>query len=690
MRISRFQTSILPVPRRCIIALMIALAVTGSAGWFGLTPVRGQAPAPADTPAPASATAESVPVTETPAVPDNAADQSAPAASGSAVPAAPSATAAAGTPSDAASAQKPEPEELKLPPPPPPLIRTPIELIPYRVEMPVVFQESLRLDTRFQDAILKDLAVAADRSIGPMWKLSISRGDWFLPHTRAGVERLTPEIIKRRLVEDSFYEQIHQQLAALTRDGPPAQAVSSTPPAPLNASLRAGIRSALDAVDQTLRERLVRQLVTTVAAGRGTQEARDTASEILHLYLTPPNPLVDKIFPVSIEMDGPRYIITSREWCSESELLSPAQTVVTTDRRAVVTELLRLLQRLFRPVVAIDEADPTSARIRIKASEYPPADPGFAQAVEGSIFVPFFRYLDRNRTLQRLQFLPWSYITARSVERIRANCSLDTGVKTPLGAFRRRRMEIRAVALKPWLEQTTLTLVPRGRGRPFVGYLVAVYDEPPPPPPKAVEGETAAPTAGPPPPRPDIYRSDRLGSVTIPVDPEHPLQWVYIRSGSALLARFPIVPGSDRQLLAECPDDTVRLDVEGQIVLMQSRLIDTIARREMTKAMILTRSRKEEWDKVKESLRDLDQLPTLESFEKMVEAIQYPAIKKAEARRDRGTEQRIRKLGQEVLKVARIHLDSEKLKDFRDETEELLRVEGAGPPGERRAAPGQR
>ncbi len=580
---------------------------------------------------------------------------------------------------------EPTPPPIKIPPPPPERPdRSDIELERYRVEIPIVFQPHPRLGPEFRQAVIDELAVIADRSIGPMWDLSITAGDWITPRSDQGVERITPEQIKKRQTEDTYFQTIYEQIATQS-DGkfPP------TPSEPLDDETRTRLRTILDTSEDDGQEALLREFVETVGGGLVPDEKLDTASEVVFLYLTPPEMTLDKLYPVSVELDGSTYTVASREWDRASELITPVRRRSTIDRRAVATEISRLLTELFRPLVQIESADPVSARVRTMASEYVSPDPGFRQVDEGSMFIPLFRYLDRNRVVQRIQFLPWTYLTAEKLERHRADCRVDTGVKTPLGAFRRRRMELRALRINPELDATTLTLVPRrNQSKPLVGYVVAVYNDPPPPPPKEGEEQPADPEAGNAEEereKPDVYRSNRRGQVTIPVDPEDALQWVFIRSGTALLAKFPIVAGTEANMIVECPDDTIRLDVEGQIALLQSRLVDTIAKREMVKAMIRNRMKKDEWEKVEESVDELRSLPGFEDFKKMVTAIQYPAEKRAQARKDRISESRIKKLGAEVLKIASVHLDEKKIEELIEEVQE----QRPGGPGGPRKAPGQ-
>jgi len=726
--------------------------------------------------------------------------------------------------------QEPVVEELRLPPPPPDRLRpTPIELTVYRVQIPVVFQPDPLMGPAFREDILRELARIADTNVGPMWDVSITEADWITPLSRAGIERLDGESIKRRIEEEQVVEVIRKQFVTETLDRHlreelvvevireslvnetlaerlnepepevpvppekvrdtiesqfsirgdgslsaelrrqirvmldtdntkqkkdeagerpltaqeklvpdvvaaiavsrasaevlaevneriadigiealvgdarrvylnglgltdvlPAKLIAATEnqfaagrDQPLSDDLRSRIRTMLDTEDDATQEELIGELVTEIATGRAPAGVLVAVREILYFYLIPPILEVDKMYPVSVERQGSEYVVSSREWDRESEFISPVQSHSTINRGAIANGISRLLQRLFRPVVQIESADQAAktARVRYKSAEYPPADPGFRLIEPGSMFVPFFRYLDRKRVVQRIQSLPWTYITAESLARIRAECRVETGVGTPLGAFRARRMELRAIALRPQLPQTTLTLVPKrdGSQRPLVGYLVAVYDEPPRPTPKpGTTPKEADDSSEPPPerPKPDIYRSDRNGQVTIPVDPNKALQWVLIRSGGSLLTKFPFVAGTEQSMLAECPDDTIRLNVEGQITLLTGRLIDTIAKRAMVMAMIKNRRKKSQWKKVEVSLKELDELETYERFKKRVGSIQFAAIERAKARGDRRSVGRIKKLGSSVLKVARVHLDKAVVDDFRAETEELRRQDG--------------
>jgi|GEM_PF-5130536 len=397
----------------------------------------------------------------------------------------------------------------------------------------------------------------------------------------------------------------------------------------------------------------------------------------------------DKIYPVAIELIGSQYVISGREWCRESELLSPVKSVTTLDRKQVATEVFRLLQSLFRSVTHIDDGSDTTARMKIRAGEFWPADPAFSQVADNSIFVPFTRNYGRDRSLRTIQFVPWTYLAPTTVARSRLDCRVDTGVRVKFAP--KKRVEWRALTLKVTLKETELTVQPqRKTAKPLVGYMLAVYDEFPKDPPKkpatesplggpTTEGDkkpaVAETTAADPGPTPLLMRTDRDGHVFVPAKPAKPLQWVFIRSGKELLTKFPMVAGAEAKMTASCPDDTLRLDVEGQIALLEGELVDVIAKRAVTVAMIKARAKKSEWDRVAEGFESLTKQPKLDDFKKSVDLIQVPAMKAAQAKKNVMAEDRIRKLSGKVLEIAQFHLDDEKITELKQEMDETKKAE---------------
>ena len=55
--------------------------------------------------------------------------------------------------------------------------------------------------------------------------------------------------------------------------------------------------------------------------------------------------------------------------------------------------------------------------------------------------------------------------------------------------------------------------------------------------------------------------------------------------------------------------------------------------------------------------------------------VQFPAIKAAQAKKNRFAEDKIKKLGAKVLEIATFHLDEEKVVELKEELAELRKIE---------------
>jgi len=170
--------------------------------------------------------------------------------------------------------------------------------------------------------------------------------------------------------------------------------------------------------------------------------------------------------------------------------------------------------------------------------------------------------------------------------------------------------------------------------------------------------------------------ADRAGLVTLAASlaPEGKPVWLSVKSGQALLARVPIVPGAQASEVLELPDDTLRLEIEGSIATLQAELVDTVARRAVLMALAKSRAKSEQWEAVAATLKQLDEMPTVRAFAVNINAIRQPALKAARARRDRTTEERVKKLCDEAMELVNNYLDPEKLKELKEELGEMRQI----------------
>ncbi len=410
---------------------------------------------------------------------------------------------------------------------------------------------------------------------------------------------------------------------------------------------------------------------------------------------------LDKAFILCVSSHGAALRLSGREWDRLTEQLSVRHDRLVGDRRAAASEMGIVIRDLFRPLVLIDGLEGKNAKVRVRAGEFPPGDSSAEQLSKGAFFKPFFRFYNKQRELQQIQQVPWTYMSVDSSDRAHGLCSVHTGLRVTLGK-NSKRSESWAIGTRPSYSETRVRLTPHNNPtKPLTGYQVNVFERRmtmPAPDTTTVEAAkkeavpveaakadsdkpadaNAQPVAKPAAPQPvqELIKlhelvTDRRGQVVVPADPKSPLIWLYVSSGGNMLGRFPYMPGTSLAITAELPDDTLRLQLESRLELLRADLIDTIARRALLIARTKGAARAQEWTKFDEALKELDRLADAKFFTTQLDTIKVTTAKKAQERKDRGLERKIARLCGESTELIERHLSAERVKEQRDELVEL-------------------
>lgn len=365
----------------------------------------------------------------------------------------------------------------------------------------------------------------------------------------------------------------------------------------------------------------------------------------------------DKIFLCGVERLGANYVVTTREWDSSSRTLSPTITTQTTDPRDLSSVVVDGLAAAFRPLAVSEVLDPAQVDFQIRAGEFLPTDDSVLQLQPGDFLVPFMRYLDRKGEVRQVQMFAWTYFKVESVERSRARLQFISSFRFPFSGSSKRN-QVMAMRVRPEFPTTELKIFPRRNPlNPLVGYRCEVLGRLP------SEGDTVDDRLK--------LTTDRRGIVTIPTDFDSPQKYVTIYSGDALLARVPLVTGIDRSLELEVPDDRARLNVEGEVSLLQQELIDLVATREVIMARARGAATKMDWQKFDEFMKELEALPTQQSFITRIDTLQLQAVYRAQQLKDKVQESRVKKLCFDISESAKKYLDPARVIDFRQEMRDL-------------------
>ena len=377
---------------------------------------------------------------------------------------------------------------------------------------------------------------------------------------------------------------------------------------------------------------------------------------------------VDVWFVAAVQAVRPGYRIDVRSWQPEIQVATAAVGVHVTDPRDVSVAILKLCRLAFRPLGVVEDVDGKTARVRLQAGSLAAPDEAFALARPDDSFVPSIAVRNREQRIERLQSIPWMYLTVTEVDGARVTCEIGSGLRSPLGGKQRARIETIVVAVHPQQATTRLELATQTKpSLPLVAHRIEIRSSSviPKPDDDAAHEE-------------HLLRellTDRRGLVVIPTDSERPLVWLFAYSGQHLLARVPFVPGCVAEVRLEVPDDAARLTAEADVQMLQGELVDAVAVRNTQFATIRSAAKKSDWKQVRAKLADLSKLTDPKSFLDRLAAIRVPAVNAAKARRDRAAEVRINRLCEEMAELIRQYLNEDKLKQFREEMAELLKSE---------------
>ncbi|MCA9062047.1 MAG: hypothetical protein KDA96_03285 [Planctomycetaceae bacterium] len=411
-----------------------------------------------------------------------------------------------------------------------------------------------------------------------------------------------------------------------------------------------------------------------------------------------PHTMFDKTMLVCLEENAGIWQVAVREYDPRIQELTPTLQAQTMDARNLGTIAAQLMRDVFRPVLFLTapvRGGSDEMTFDLQGGLIPPPDPSAVQMSETDVLRPFVRRLDRrdrNHVLD-IQRLPLEYIR---VTRINKPLTVDldpegelTAVSAseseagavpmesepwadtahvdgvlishrPISTFGRRtsNAEQFAVRQRPSARSSKVRLVMQNRDdRPLICHRIDRVTK------LRVKDEDLAPAVR--------LISDRNGELEMEIDPDHATFWLYVYSGSTLLARVPYAPGLVPEDTLELPDDSIRLGVEGELYLFRDDLVDGVAQRAVLMSMAKRESEADQMQEFELLIEQIDELPGKDEFHKRLDDIRNQAVRRATDTRNRSAERRINKLCDAMKKSLDEFFTSE---NQTREREELIRL----------------
>lgn len=309
---------------------------------------------------------------------------------------------------------------------------------------------------------------------------------------------------------------------------------------------------------------------------------------------------LDKVLLLTVTADLAGYQITGRELDARTRTWGTVVCESALHPAKLRNVLFQVARTAFAPLARIEEVEKNTALLRLRAAGLPPRDPACLRTAAGDLFRPVVRYSDREGKFRRANAIPWTFLRVDEASGAELHCSVYTGLRSPLSGRRRGRVEQLAVAVVPPSRSTRLLLRSRTeREKPLIGY--EIYRQ-------AMDSKDAQ-LAG---------RTDHRGIFL--VEPSaSPLHILLVKSGQALLARLPVVPGLESEMTAAVPDDDQRLEAEGFVHGFQEELVDLVTRREVLLARIRARIDAGKLSEAETLMAELRQMKSRDEFRRDLE-----------------------------------------------------------------------
>lgn len=340
-----------------------------------------------------------------------------------------------------------------------------------------------------------------------------------------------------------------------------------------------------------------------------------------------------KVFLVSVENRSNGFQVAVREADLRIHEITASYSERVVSYSLLASTITRLLRDSFRPCLLFErrivgEDNRATMVMQTQAGEIIPPDPSAAQVQEGDVLRPFIRQMERRnpRALKGLQAITLTYLKVLKVDTEVSRGLVEAFYLThlnpkisPFGG-KGRSQEHFAVRQRATANESRVRLVLRSRpDKPLISHRLALAyqlyykDE--------EDGEQTK------------LVSDRNGEVIIQRRENHPTFWIRVYSGTSLLARVPYAPGLIPFDTIQLPDDSVRLEVEGELQLLADDLIDAIALR----GVLLARAKKLAGDgntkEVTALFNRYDAVPSKNEFLERISNIRVAALNNAEKKR---------------------------------------------------------
>jgi len=358
---------------------------------------------------------------------------------------------------------------------------------------------------------------------------------------------------------------------------------------------------------------------------------------------------LDKQMFLTVTSTAGGFVVSCRELDHTTQIFGPIHSRTVYQRRMLTEHCIQLLCDTFAPLAKIRRIDDDSDHITLhfKGAEISSSIDPSLLVVPGNIYRPMRIRMTRTGEIRPggISTIPWTYLEFESTEENFSRCRVYSAIQHPFGVRRRGRVEHLAIAMRQLPAKTRVRFYAQhDKSQSLTGYEVFRRE------PDSKESQL-------------VGLTDNRGSVEI-VPERAEVTTLYLRSGDELLAKVPVVPGSQESLEIPIADDIGRLNAQATLTSLREQLIDLVARRNILIARTRDRIENSSYDEANELLSELDELPGRAQYAQFIASAQNN-------RRNRSDEPRIQdridKMFANTRKLLGRFLDTRPVSNLKDQ-----------------------
>jgi len=297
------------------------------------------------------------------------------------------------------------------------------------------------------------------------------------------------------------------------------------------------------------------------------------------------------------EISSCGWSATIREFDVRTQLFGEIRQVDAAYLSQLPELLFEGMTASLTPITRVVQVDGAAIMLEERAGELLALQETLPPVSQRQVLIPVTRTNDRDGNPQLIRRVDWTFLSVEENSGGLLSTTMQTGLRSPINARMRPRHQQLALLAKPNDDHTTIqfaSYISRDMPLPICDVL------------ESISGRRQAVNIG---------TTSLRGEFRIDYLAERPVRLLYVRNGTNLIARIPVMPGVNRVLTAEVPVADSTLHAESLVLGIQEEILDTLATRQILVSQAVTFRQRSDRKGFDDTVLKLRQLKTQQNYE---------------------------------------------------------------------------